>query len=81
MVNEGNFAGTGGWTLKPPSYRPVGQVKSDPSSKAAASVPTHHSLKLAIDLLAAQGLPLGRERSRAEDLRPYSPYTSAGMQD
>jgi len=50
MLNEGMFAGTGGWQLKPPSYRP----------RSGLPQKSIKQLTLSIELLAAQSLPMPR---------------------
>lgn len=76
MLNEGMFAGLGGWVLKPKGYRAPGpsEVSSERSGDPKAGVlPKKRSLDLEISLLAAQNLPLpvDKDVSHASKLKPY----------
>ncbi|KAI0004385.1 PLC-like phosphodiesterase [Xylariaceae sp. FL0662B] len=81
MLNEGMFAGTGGYVLKPEGYRgrkPVaaadnkagndGKVVSAPLSDPPI---VHQTLDLKITVFAAQDLPLPEEDDKASSFRPY----------
>ncbi|KAK4940503.1 hypothetical protein LTR10_019377 [Elasticomyces elasticus] len=68
MLNEGMFAGTGGWVLKPEGYRCTGA-----SGPGENMVLRRGRLNLAIKLLAAQRIPLpiDKDNSQASKLKPY----------
>ncbi|KAK5050362.1 hypothetical protein LTR84_003643 [Exophiala bonariae] len=76
MLNEGMFAGCGGWVLKPEGYRTrrqgevISEMRGDPKS---ASLSKKCALDLEISLLAAQNLPLpiDKDVSHASKLKPY----------
>jgi len=77
MLNEGMFAGFGGWVLKPEGYRTAhsdektGSASTNPEK---AVLPKKHSLDLEITLLAAQNLPLPIDKDAvhaASKLKPY----------
>ena len=70
MLNEGQFAGTGGWVLKPPNYRLLQEHGSSPL-KTEAGHSTSTEVDLAIEILAAQDLPGLQDASKQEDLCPY----------
>jgi hypothetical protein len=68
MLNEGMFAGTGGWVLKPAGYRYIA------TSATAENVPQpKRRVDLEIRLLAAQRLPLpvDKDASHALKMKPY----------
>lgn len=71
MLNQGMFAGTHGWVLKPAGYRAnrPDQVSSDRPSGS----PVKHTLDLTIILLAAQNLPLPADKdvSYGSKIKPY----------
>ena len=70
MINEGEFAGTGGWVLKPQGYR--GPLKGhDVSEGVPDKNKKTESVDLSIEILAAQDLPLSKEVSISERLQPY----------
>ncbi|KAL8760529.1 MAG: hypothetical protein Q9184_003293 [Pyrenodesmia sp. 2 TL-2023] len=59
MLNEGMFAGSGGWVLKPEEYR--GQREGQDagiSDLSQGDAIAHKTLSLSIDVLVAQNLPL-----------------------
>ena len=68
MLNEGMFAGTGGWCLKPEGYRYTGTSKPQEETQLRMK-----RLNLEIRLLAAQRLPVAaaKDDSYALKLRPY----------
>ncbi|RMD39658.1 hypothetical protein DV735_g5472, partial [Chaetothyriales sp. CBS 134920] len=70
MLNEGMFAGSQGWILKPEGYRPKDQVGSAADDKIAAK---KRLVDLKIQLLCAQDLPLPQERdvSYKAKIKPY----------
>ncbi|KAG6039675.1 hypothetical protein E4U41_002309 [Claviceps citrina] len=65
MLNEGMFAGTGGYVLKPHGYR------SSLGSKSTLSTITYKTLSLTITFLAAQSIPLPPRDSSSKGFRPY----------
>lgn len=68
MLNEGMFAGTGGWVLKPEGYR-----CAEASGSADNSSPNKGRLNLELKLLAAQRIPLPADKdiSQASKIKPY----------
>ncbi|KAL8916827.1 MAG: hypothetical protein Q9208_008314 [Pyrenodesmia sp. 3 TL-2023] len=59
MLNEGMFAGSGGWVLKPKEYRGQREGQNaDISDQSQGDAIAHKTLSLSIDVLAAQNLPL-----------------------
>jgi len=78
MLNEGMFAGTGGYVLKPDGYRGK-KIVSEPNAATEAPVtipPTtpeiiHRTLNLKITVLAAQNLPLPHGDDKESGFRPY----------
>ncbi|KAM4057078.1 phosphatidylinositol-specific phospholipase c, X domain-containing protein [Hirsutella rhossiliensis] len=66
MLNEGMFAGTGGYVLKPQGYRP--HVRSKPETAAQA---IRKTLSLTITFLAAQSIPLPESDTSAKRFHPY----------
>ena len=78
MLNEGQFAGTGGWVLKPSGYRePSGDGGGTVPAGEPNSVPAQSKVELAMELLAGQDLPIPQEASKPEDLRPFVPQFKA----
>ncbi|KAI1208227.1 PLC-like phosphodiesterase [Annulohypoxylon truncatum] len=84
MLNEGMFAGTGGYVLKPAGYRgkkPVvietseGDDKDKKETKVAPVPATetilHQTLELNITVLAAQNLPLPEHDDKESGFKPY----------
>jgi len=83
MLNEGMFAGTGGYVLKPEGYRgqkPVATTDDAPAAVAAGEIITaplttprilHQALDLKITVLAAQDLPLPKEGDNPSGFNPY----------
>ncbi|KAI5857544.1 PLC-like phosphodiesterase [Tricharina praecox] len=59
MLNEGMFAGEGGYVLKPPGFRP------------GDAPPVFHKLDLTIDVIAAANLPMPEEDDKAKSFEPY----------
>lgn len=71
MLNEGMFAGSGGWVLKPKEYR--GQREGQNagvSDQSQGDAIAHKTLSLSIDVLVAQNLPLPKGENRG-GFRPY----------
>ncbi|KAK1835248.1 PLC-like phosphodiesterase [Podospora conica] len=60
MLNEGMFAGTGGYVLKPAGYRTDDPPPATTPTTAApqATVVRHYTMDLTIEVLAAQALPV-----------------------
>ncbi|KAK8878709.1 PLC-like phosphodiesterase [Apiospora arundinis] len=83
MLNEGMFAGTGGYVLKPEGYRghkPVATTDDAPAVVTAGEIITapletprilHQALDLKITVLAAQDLPLPKEGDNPSGFNPY----------
>ena len=65
MQNEGMFAGTPGWVLKPAEYR---GASNEETQKTAIA---HHNLDLSIEFFAGQNIPLPPEEDDPKDFRPY----------
>jgi len=65
MQNEGMFAGTNGWVLKPEGYR---STSNEATQKTA--VP-HHNLDLSIEFLAGQDISLPPGEDDPRDFKPY----------
>jgi hypothetical protein len=87
MLNEGMFAGTQGWALKPEGYRSSSTGDVD----QASARPSRQHLSLKLRLLAAQKLPvpIDRDGSYAPKMKPYvkaqlhidSPYSAGHTRD
>lgn len=72
MLNEGMFAGGGGWVLKPKAYRSKPHTHiTGFSDESQADAIAHKTLSLSIEVLAGQGLPLPIGDSNPDGLRPY----------
>ena len=71
MLNEGMFAGSGGWVLKPEGYRETAKTKSQLSYESQADAIPHKCLDLAIEIFAAQNLPLPLGHDKPERFHPY----------
>lgn len=72
MLNEGMFAGTGGWVLKPPGYRNENCSQRDTiTSVGQATAVAHKTLDLIITVFAAQDIPLPDSDDKPDGLRPY----------
>ncbi|KAL2164536.1 hypothetical protein VTH06DRAFT_3753 [Thermothelomyces fergusii] len=72
MLNEGMFAGTNGYVLKPEGYRidkplPAPTAAENPQATAVK----HYTLDLTIQVLAAQALPLPLGDDNPSSFRPY----------
>ena len=73
MLNEGMFAGEGGWVLKPEGYRSIGgQTKfvGVPDTSQADSI-SYKTLNLKIVVFAGQDIPLPEGD---EDPKRFHPY-------
>ncbi|KAM7192683.1 PLC-like phosphodiesterase, TIM beta/alpha-barrel-containing domain containing protein [Naviculisporaceae sp. PSN 640] len=80
MLNEGMFAGTGGYVLKPNGYRcqkkkalPEATTTTTNDSNVApqAEAVTHLTMDLTITILAAQSLPLPADEKSPATFNPY----------
>ncbi|KAL8745445.1 MAG: hypothetical protein Q9190_002406, partial [Brigantiaea leucoxantha] len=72
MLNEGMFAGGGGWVLKPRGYR--GQrstLTAGISDESQADAITHKTLSLKIEIFAGQNLPLPVGDRKTDGFHPY----------
>lgn len=71
MLNEGMFAGTGGWMLKPEGYRRA--VASKSGKGEDVKEPKRENLSLEIRLLGAQRIPFpaDKDMSYALKMKPY----------
>lgn len=65
MLNEGMFAGTGGWVLKPEGYRSTSDAVKHPHAL------TYGTLDLAIEVFGGQDVPLPEDESSAKSFKPY----------
>lgn len=79
MLNEGMFAGSGGFVLKPPGYRhpkPASSFVGGDKTHAHAHIHTqervqHRTLDLQVKVIAAQNLPLPLDTTSASSFNPY----------
>ncbi|KAI1777227.1 PLC-like phosphodiesterase [Hypoxylon cercidicola] len=81
MLNEGMFAGTGGFVLKPDGYRGKKPIAiptdgKEGEQKKVVPVPApgtilHQTLDLSITVLAAQNLPLPEDDDKESGFKPY----------
>ncbi|KAI1814259.1 PLC-like phosphodiesterase [Poronia punctata] len=81
MLNEGMFAGTGGYVLKPngyrgkkkiPSYDDAGENAPSPTTVSdSAATMIHETVDLKITVLAAQNLPLPDGDEKESGFKPY----------
>jgi hypothetical protein len=78
MVNEGMFAGTSGYVLKPNGYRGkkiIGDANSNTGTPITMPLSTpailYQTLNLKITVLAAQNLPLPHKDDKPSGFRPY----------
>ncbi|KAF4535998.1 1-phosphatidylinositol-bisphosphate phosphodiesterase [Lasiodiplodia theobromae] len=65
MLNEGMFAGTGGWVLKPEGYRSTSQAAKHPHAL------TYGKLDMTIEIFCGQDVPLPPDESKAKNFHPY----------
>ncbi|OBR13961.1 Phosphoinositide phospholipase C [Colletotrichum higginsianum IMI 349063] len=70
MLNEGMFAGTGGYVLKPEGYR-CAKAGSPPEPMQGVPQIAYKTLDLQIDVLAAQNLPLPPGDTKVSGFKPY----------
>ncbi|KAL2126846.1 hypothetical protein VTI74DRAFT_133 [Chaetomium olivicolor] len=73
MLNEGMFAGTSGYVLKPEGYRCPEPLPSPSAStpEPQALAVKHYTMDLSITVLAAQSLPLPPGDDSPSGFRPY----------
>ncbi|MCJ1306751.1 hypothetical protein MMC25_000394 [Agyrium rufum] len=71
MLNEGMFAGSQGWVLKPRGYRSTGRTPDAIGHESQATASPHRVLDLIVEIFAAQGLPLPEGDTRPDHFRPY----------
>ena len=72
MLNEGMFAGSGGWVLKPKRYRgESGGDTKELSGESQADAIAHKTLTLSIEILAGQNIPLPLKDHKPDRFRPY----------
>ncbi|KAK3357486.1 PLC-like phosphodiesterase [Lasiosphaeria hispida] len=72
MLNEGMFAGTGGYVLKPAGYRVEEPPPTTPSTPAPqATAVRHYTMNLTIEVLAAQSLPMPLGDTNPNSFHPY----------
>ena len=64
MLNEGQFAGTGGWVLKPDGYRGTPSQEKSITKETQVDTMTYKLLDLTVEILAAQDIPLLKEDSK-----------------
>lgn len=72
MLNQGMFAGSGGWVLKPKGYRsesPGGLTNV--SSESQADAIAYKTLSLSVEIFAGQNIPLPPDERKPEKFRPY----------
>ncbi|KAK7729627.1 hypothetical protein SLS57_002115 [Botryosphaeria dothidea] len=65
MINEGMFAGTGGWVLKPEGYRNTSEAAKHPHAL------TYGTLDLSIEIFSGQDVPLPPDENHAKGFKPY----------
>ncbi|KAK5664132.1 hypothetical protein OQA88_347 [Cercophora sp. LCS_1] len=71
MLNEGMFAGTGGYVLKPEGYRSERPAPTPAAANPQASAVTHYNMDLTIEVFAAQSLPLPIGDPDPKGFKPY----------
>ncbi|KAL8805869.1 MAG: hypothetical protein Q9200_005249 [Gallowayella weberi] len=72
MLNEGMFAGSGGWVLKPRGYRGQSRgQRSGVSDESQADAIPHKQLSLSIEFFAGQDLPLPIGDRKPNSFSPY----------
>ena len=73
MLNEAQFAGTGGWVLKPEGFRagtaPTAKDPTTPENMPKQDI-TYKPVDLTIEILAAQDLPMPKGETKPARLRP-----------
>lgn len=78
MLNEGMFAGEGGWVLKPEGYRSINQQRKNAaiSHESQADAIAHKTLDLVITVYAGQAIPLP---TGDESVRGFHPYVKCEL--
>lgn len=73
MLNEGMFAGEGGWVLKPEGYRGSDKPQRDAatSKESQASAIVHKTLDLIVEVCAGHAIPLPIGDESAKGFHPY----------
>ncbi|KAK4222070.1 PLC-like phosphodiesterase [Podospora fimiseda] len=71
MLNEGMFAGTKGYVLKPEGYRPNKTLPSTKTQEPQSLAVKHYTMDLTIQVIAAQNLPLPPGDTKTSSFRPY----------
>lgn len=72
MLNQGMFADSGGWVLKPKGYRGSGKSRArELSHESQADAIVHKTLSLAVEIIAGQDVPLPTGDTRPHGFRPY----------
>ena len=72
MLNQGMFADSGGWVLKPKGYRgSVRTGKRELSHESQADAILHSTLSLTIEIIAGQDIPLPTGDKSAHGFHPY----------
>ncbi|KAI6567309.1 hypothetical protein MCOR04_008633 [Pyricularia oryzae] len=73
MLNEGMFAGTRGYLLKPEGYRgnKSAATPTSTSGQTQATAVRHRTLDLAVEVFAAQNIPLPPGDEKVKSFRPY----------
>lgn len=73
MLNEGMFAGEGGWVLKPKGYRSINQQrgKAAISHESQGHAIAHKTLDLVIEVYAGQAIPLPIGDESVKGFHPY----------
>ena len=70
MLNQGMFAGSGGWVLKPKGYR-VKANKMEMGKESQANAISHRTVSLTVDVIAGQDIPLPTGDTRPSGFHPY----------
>ena len=72
MLNQGMFADTGGWVLKPKGYRGhMNSVAKELSNESQATAVEHKTLSLTVEIIAGQDVPLPMGDKRPHGFHPY----------
>ena len=72
MLNQGMFADSGGWVLKPKGYRGAANDRErELSHESQADAIFHKSLSLTIEVIAGQDIPLPIGDKRPHGFHPY----------
>ena len=71
MLNEGMFASSGGWILKPVGYREDGMSKKQLGFESQVNAAPRKTMDLKVVMYAAQDIPLPAGYVRPEKFHPY----------